>query len=185
MKSEIGSFYKLKSWCDAKDGLGVWRMGRVKKRIKDIVKIDFDGWSDKWKQSYCVHSSLIAPFRMHSKGYTGQSSVALREWDFNEERLKLYEGKIHLLSINEFSGFSPLELTFFIRGDLFVLVDCLLTFTYTNPSSELVRATEFLNQVLDLCIKWMDRAPNCYASANIESPDGYLYDNNTAIYKSV
>ena len=129
------SIYKRKNWCDAKDGLGIWRMGRVKQRIKDFVTVTFDGWSDKWKQVYCLHSELIAPFRMNSKGYTGQLKATLREWDFTEDNLKLHSMKARMLVKSGFNGFSPYDLTYFVRGDLFVLVDSLLTYTYRNPNS--------------------------------------------------
>ena len=124
-------YYKQKTWCDAKDGLGVWRLGRVKKRQKNNVLVHFDGWSDKWKQWHCIHSNMLAPLRMHSQGYTGQTKIALREWDFNEEYLKIVSGKLRILLHNKFEGFSPYDLSVLLRGDLFVLVDCLLTYTYS------------------------------------------------------
>ena len=124
-------YFKQKTWCDAKDSLGVWRLGRIKRRQKQRVLVHFDGWSDRWKQWHCVHSSLLAPLRMYSRGYTGQTNVALREWDFNEEYLKIVSGKVRILLHNKFEGFSPYDLAVLLRGDLFVLVDCLLTYTYS------------------------------------------------------
>ena len=130
MAERTVDYFKQKTWCDAKDGLGVWRLGRVKKKQKHKVLVHFDGWSDKWKQWHCIHSNMIAPLRKFSKGYTGQSKVALREWDFNDEYLKIVEGKIKILLHNKFEGFSPYDLAVLLRGDLFVLVDSLLTYTY-------------------------------------------------------
>lgn len=124
-------FYKQKTWCDAKDGMGVWRLGRIKRKVKTRILVHFDGWSDKWEQWYCLHSELIAPIRMHSRGYTGQTKVALRKMDFSEDSLKTMESKIKLLKHNDLTGLSPYDLTILIRGDLFVLIDYLLTYTYS------------------------------------------------------
>jgi hypothetical protein len=111
--------------------MGVWRLGRIKRKVKTRILVHFDGWSDKWEQWYCLHSELIAPIRMHSRGYTGQTKVALRKMDFSEDSLKTMESKIKLLKHNDLTGLSPYDLTILIRGDLFVLIDYLLTYTYS------------------------------------------------------
>jgi hypothetical protein len=181
---KVQDFYKQKSWCDAKDGLGVWRVARIKKRQKKIITVHFDGWSEKWKQTYCLDSALIAPFRMHSIGYTGQSKKALRDWDFNEDSIKTSEGMISILLHGNFSGLSPYELTLFIRGDLYMQVDCLMSYSYSNPSKEIPRVTEFLSEVLDMIVKWMSIVPTEIKNCDFDSPDRYLYNNSDAFYKS-
>jgi len=164
-------YFKQKTWCDAKDGLGVWRLGRVKKRQKQRVLVHFDGWSDKWKQWHCIHSALLAPLRMYSRGYTGQTTVALREWDFNEEYLKIVNGKVRILLHNKFEGFSPYDLAVLLRGDLFVLVDCILTYTYTvfptqDPLRDYSKVLELFGLVTDLALSWMLRAPEVYTDVS-------------------
>ena len=88
----------MKSWCDAKDTTGVWRIGRIKRKLKNLITVHFDGWSDKYKIVYCLHSNHIAPIRMHSKGYTGQEATALREWEYNEDNLWQHEQTMNELA---------------------------------------------------------------------------------------
>lgn len=177
-------YYKQKSWCDAKDSLGVWRVGRIKRRQKNIITVYFDGWSEKWKQSYCIHSSLIAPFRMHSIGYTGQVMKPLRDWDFNEDSIKTSEGIMTILTHGNFSGLSPYELTLFLRGDLYMQVDCLLNYTYANPAKEISRVIEFFTGILDMVIKWMIVVQNEYKNCDLENPGMYLNSYSDAVYKA-
>ena len=77
------SYYKLKSWCNAKD---IWCVANWSYRAY-LITVHFDGCSDKYKILYCMHSNHIAPIRMHSKGYTGQEATALREWEYKEDNL--------------------------------------------------------------------------------------------------
>ena len=179
-------YYKQKTWCDAKDGLGVWRLARVKKRQKNKVLVNFDGWSDRWKQWHCLHSTMLAPLRMYSKGYTGQSCVALREWDFNDEYLKIVEGKIKILLHNNFEGYSPYDLAVLLRGDLFVLVDSLLTYTYNNPSKDYTRVMDFFALFMELFLRWMQSAPAAYEEQRaVEThADAYLQNNAAAVYRA-
>ncbi|OMJ74131.1 hypothetical protein SteCoe_27019 [Stentor coeruleus] len=182
---KVQDFYKQKSWCDAKDTLGVWRVGRIRKRTKTIVVVHFDGWSDKWKQIYCLHSTLIAPFRMHSKGYTGQLKKPLRDWDYNEDAIKTSEGIMTILVHDNFSGLAPYELTLFLRGDLYIQVDSLMCHTYNNPSKEVSRVVEFFNGIIDMIIKWMSVVPGEIKNCDSESPDKYLYSKSDAICKAI
>lgn len=143
----------------------------MKKRQKQRVLVHFDGWSDKWKQWHCIHSALLAPLRMYSRGYTGQTTVALREWDFNEEYLKIVNGKVRILLHNKFEGFSPYDLAVLLRGDLFVLVDCILTYTYTvfptqDPLRDYSKVLELFGLVTDLALSWMLRAPEVYTDVS-------------------
>lgn len=182
---KVQDFYKQKSWCDAKDTLGVWRVGRIRKRTKTIAIVHFDGWSDKWKQIYCLHSTLIAPFRMHSKGYTGQFKKPLRDWDYNEDTIKTSEGIMTILVHDNFSGLAPYELTLFLRGDLYIQIDSLMCHTYNNPSKEVSRVVEFFNGIIDMIIKWMSVVPGEIKNCDPESPDKYLYSKSDAICKAI
>lgn len=173
------AYYKLKSWCDAKDVKGVWRMGRIKKKTKNVITVHFDGWSDKYKGVYCTHSKCLAPLRMFSRGYTGQERVALREWEYNEDHLTEHEKRMAKLAESDFKSLSPYELTMYLRGDLFVLVDCLFGFTYTNPTKDIKRVEAFLLTVLEFTYKWMDYAKNLPAP---KSHEEYLTDAQSSVF---
>lgn len=178
-------FYKMKSWCDAKDETGVWRVGRIKKRVSTKILVIFDGWSEKYKRTYCTHSGFIAPFRMHTIGYTGQKTVALRDWDYADNLLKFPSGLMLILIHSNFTGVSPYELTNFLRGDLYVLVDCLLCHTYSNPMKDVNDVVEFFKNVISLIIKWMSLVPTEVKNCDFDQPDNYLYNNSDAICKSI
>ena len=59
-----------RAWVDAKDSTGVWRLGISQKTEGHIVVL-FDGWSSKYKESYCLHSEKVTFPRKHTRGYTG------------------------------------------------------------------------------------------------------------------
>lgn len=170
------NYYKLKSWCDAKDQKGDWCLGRIKQKKKNVIVVHFDGWSDRYKVFYCTHSSNLAPLRKHSRGYTGQPSVALREWEFNENALRADEAKMSKLTSAKFQCFNPFDLASFIRGDLFVHIDCLLTYTYSNPATDIKNVESFLMRTLHFCEKWIEITLSCeFPSKN------YLNSINDAI----
>lgn len=170
------NYYKLKSWCDAKDQKGEWRLGRIKQKKKNIITVHFDGWSDRYKLFYCIHSKNLAPARHFSRGYTGQPSIALREWEFNENALRADEAKMSKMTSNKFKGLGPYEITTFIRGDLFIHIDCLLTFTYTNPATDIKNVESFLMRALHFCIQWIDFTLTCTFPAK-----NYLNSTNDAL----
>lgn len=176
------NFYKGKNWCDAKDNTDQWRMARVKRNMRGLVTVHFDGWSDRWNLQYCIHSPMLAPFRMHSSGYTGQRSVTLREWDFSESILKNYDTKVTSLKIKKFRDCSPYELTMFLRGDLFIQLDSLLTYTFTNPINDLELVKDFMVNLLELLIIWLEIAPITYLE-KLEDAD-YWAHLPTAVYRA-
>ena len=180
---EDSKYYKVKSWVDAKDTSGIWRMARIKtKKLvnkKPVFTVHFDGWSGKHNLSYCLHSPSLAPLRKYSKGYTGQVSVSLREWDFNEDILKVHDVQMKKLSSTRFQSLSAYDLSLFMRGDLFVHIDCLLTFTYTNPARDIKIVEGFLLQSIKFCANWMD----CVAVCKFPASD-YMNNVNDSIVMS-
>ena len=178
-------FYKLKNWCDAKDETGVWRVGRIKRRDKTRLHIVFDGWSETYKRIYCIHSDMIAPFRMHTVGYTGQKTKALRDWDFGENTLKFPSGLMSILSHSNFTGLAPYELTTFVRGDLYILIDCLMCHNYGNPNKEVNEVMDFFRNVVSLIMKWISVVPNEMKQCDFDRPDAYIHSNSDAICKGI
>ena len=58
-----------------------------------------------------------------------------------------------ILVHGNFSGINPYELTLFLRGDLFMQVDSLMSYTYSNPAKEVSRVIEFFSGIVDMTIK--------------------------------
>ena len=66
---------------------------------------------------------LIAPARMHSRGYTGQKIIPLRNWEFDLNIMQSVENKINLYPKVVFNEVTGLEMMQLFRCELFVLVD--------------------------------------------------------------
>ena len=118
---------------------------------------------------------------MYSKGYTGQEKLALREWEYNEDYLRTHEEKMAKLGTSKFQDISAYDLTMYLRGDLFVLVDCLFGFTFSNPSKDVKRVEAFLMTVIEFIEKWMNVVITLHPSGKIDS---FLDNRNDAIYQA-
>jgi hypothetical protein len=57
------------------------------------------------------------------------------------------------LGTSKFQDISAYDLTMYLRGDLFVLVDCLFGFTFSNPSKDVKRVEAFLMTVIEFIEK--------------------------------
>jgi len=177
IKSENERFYNPKTWCDALDYTGVWRLGRIKKSEDNYILVLFDGWSEKWKQWYCKHSPTIAPVRTHTYGYTGQVSVTLRDYDFQVSDIMTHERKLkNLLIDDKLSGFDAFRLASFIRGDLFVLIDSILTLNDRIEAQECHQISSFMRYYINMALRWMNMAIKTYQSMRKEvGPDNIYY----------
>jgi hypothetical protein len=81
-----------------------------------------------------IGSSRIAPFRKYTEGYTGQTKTALREFSLNYAYQVTMLNYIQQITESEFKCFtSAFECTQFIRGELFIYFDSLITLV-NNPS---------------------------------------------------
>lgn len=122
---------KVRLWVDAQDSDGTWRLARIKEIFNpDAVLVSFDGRSRRYDKICYLSNSTFTPLRLHTRGYTGQQRITTREYELQPSQVKLMEQKMTLLRRTEFRVFSAYELTLFVRGDLFVLVDDLLTKVY-------------------------------------------------------
>lgn len=90
----------------------------------------------------------IAPLRRYSRGYTGQKGVAFRYIQFDPKEVQdAIEMINQLLEKSNIINLPPFELTQFIRGRLFVLVDFLMT-NYV-PKKDSAKAD--IDLILELC----------------------------------
>jgi len=131
-KSSSFSFVpKVRLWVDAQDSDGNWRLARITEVYNsDTVLVSFDGRSTRYDKICYLSNFTVTPLRLHTQGYTGQQRITTRDYEIQPSQVKLMEQKMTLLRRTEFKAFSAYELTLFIRGDLFVLIDDLLTKVY-------------------------------------------------------
>ena len=173
--------FELGKFIDAKDTVNAWCMAKVIQQDsqKSAIKVRYDGWSEKWDQTFSTRSSQIAPFRRHSELYTGQKKNAIREWAYSEEELDSLEEELNRLS--ELRTGDALETTQLLRGRLFTLVDCLLVNNYKSKR-EAERALRFMMRTIELIVDWMkasrENFPKYYEGK--ENPDLYLTDDKVA-----
>ena len=77
-----------------------------------------------------ITSSRIAAFRKYTVGYTGQTKAALRDHDLNYVYQVTLINKMQKIISSDFKCFeSPLECTQFLRGELFIYFDSLVSLT--------------------------------------------------------
>ena len=154
--------YKQGDYIDAMDTVQKWCLTQIQARDDNHVRCHFDGWSSRWDLQYRWTSYKIAPFRRYSKGYTGQVKTPLRPnltfeaATYQQERARILE-----LVANNFSGLTAFEITQYLRGRLFVLVDFVMSSSgqtgYTEEDCNDIN--QFLYAVLDLTVAWLKRLP--------------------------
>lgn len=142
--------YQVGSFIDSRDTMNTWCTGQVVEinHNHKYLIVHYEGWSEKWDKRFSFSSSLIAPFRKKSVLYTGQKGCALRNFVFSKEVLKEAEEKM-----TELPG-SAYEITQFLRGHLFTLVDCLLVNDYKSPEDYNL-AMKFLMRTIQFIVDWM------------------------------
>jgi hypothetical protein len=53
------------------DTVNQWCLSEIIGVEQRTLNIHYDGWSTKWDCFYKMNSFKVAPFRKHSRGYTG------------------------------------------------------------------------------------------------------------------
>ena len=107
--------------------------------MKGEIKVHFDGWSERYDDVQSKKTTKLAPFRSHSRGYTGQHKVAYRAgWRLNPNHQVILEAKVKDIIATKFKCFgSPHECTQFVRGELFIFIDSILTMSANITSNDL------------------------------------------------
>lgn len=155
-------------YIDAEDTVHNWCVARVEGIDEDNEELNlhFDGWSVKYNEDVGYASTKIDAFRLITQGYTGMTRSAKREtWKYHYEDLETLKRKIEDTLQEEFDNFKTgFEATQFLRGELFVYCDCLMS---NCDSSDLSKddfrdIVEFMHQVFKLIITWMQLFPKKY-----------------------
>ena len=93
---------------DAKDSVNNWCVAQVRKVKHDVksVKLSFEGWSSKYDTEVKRGSMKIAPFRVHTFGYTGQQKAAFREFKIHHPYMVQLEQRLNLIYESNFCCFN-------------------------------------------------------------------------------
>jgi hypothetical protein len=153
----------LDMFIDAKDSVNNWCVAKIidHNLQNGRITIHFDGWSPRYDEEVRITSSRIAAFRKYTIAYTGQTKVALRDHDLNYVYQVTMINQIQKIIQSEFKCFeSANECTQFIRGELFIYFDSLVSLTMSATPADIQKIFEFSTEVFKLCLKWIDIFPN-------------------------
>ena len=121
------------------------------------ILIHFDGWSSRYDETVRTGSSRIAAFRKYTRGYTGQSKVALRDFVLNYSYHVMLLKRIQIVIDSNFQCFKDAnECTQFVRGELYTYFDSLITLVQDPSKSDMEKIFEFATEVFNLGLKWID-----------------------------
>lgn len=168
-------------YVDAKDSINSWCVAQVIEVdvSQSRVKVHYDGWSQKWETWLPIQEDKLAPFRMHSKRYTGQPKQAIRDWTLKLAEIEEVEGLMTRYMQSGFTESAP-EVTHFLRGRLFTLVDNVMTFGYTTKQ-DFVRSTKFLTSVIEFTINWLQLITPLLSKLNSATPTAFMIDSEIAL----
>ena len=131
-----------------------------------------------------IGSSRIAAFRKYTHGYTGQTKIALREFDLNYAYQVTMLNRIQRVIESDFLCFNDAtECTQFIRGEMYVYFDSLISLVQEASQTDVQMIFEFTTEMFRLCLKWIDIFPKYQEIFKMCSlyPGLYLVDLSAAI----
>jgi hypothetical protein len=131
-----------------------------------------------------IGSSRIAAFRKYTQGYTGQSKMALREFDMNYAYQVTMLNRIQRVIESDFLCFNDAtECTQFIRGEVYLHLDSLVTLVREPSQTDMQQIFEFTTEVFRLCLKWIDIFPSYQKVFKmcLYHPNLFLVDLSAAI----
>lgn len=122
------------------------------------VLVHFDGWSSKYDDYITL--GRLAPFRKYTQGYTGQRNVALREFTLNYTYQVTLLNKMEQITSSGFRCFAdPMQCTQFIRGELYLHFDSLITLPTYAKQADIEQIFVFARELFRLCLKWVELFP--------------------------
>mmetsp|Transcript_19956 Transcript_19956/g.36937 ORF Transcript_19956/g.36937 Transcript_19956/m.36937 type:complete len:2099 (-) Transcript_19956:32-6328(-) len=173
--------YAVGNYVDAKDSTNKWMVATVVEEVRESnqVKIHYEGWSQKWDLYIYKNSNKLAPFRKYTRCYTGQEKAAIRTGKLNAGEIKKVIAKLQLYNRGQMG--TPHEVTQFLRGEVFTLVDVLLV-TNTSKKVDLDVFYELFLTVITYIVHWLERAadlfPRYYEARRRDNL--YLQDSDVA-----
>lgn len=170
------SEYKEGCFIDSKDTMNTWCVAKIINidfEHKNL-KVRYEGWSDKWDTTLPFNSSRISQFRLKSELYTGQKGIALRSFYFDNEYLLSVAAAMENLPKSAF------EITQFLRGELFLLIDCLLVYEYKGIN-ELDQSIVFFTKTLDFITNWLKSSEIHFQILNSSKSEGFMTDPQVAL----
>jgi len=174
-------------YVDVLDEYGRWNLGVIEEYQDNgtRVKVHYDGWFDKYDRIFPIGTDLIAPIRLYSRGYTGAKTQNQREsFIYIEDDVKNNIAKLRnfIINLGDFTKFTAFEFTHFVRAELFVLIDSLLTTNFLIKYDQNIPIEDReLRTILELCdaycklyVKWLSILPKIYGSVFFHEAKYYI-----------
>ena len=108
--------------------------------------------------------------RVHTQGYTGAKKADQRDtFSFNSAAVKSAIDRTAALTHEKLRSLPPWDFTQFVRGELFVLLDSLLTTYFARvdnpnvqnwPATELKLIFDLWDAYLQLYCQWLEELPS-------------------------
>ena len=98
---------RVSCFLDAKDEVNNWCVAQIVDHGIDsgLLKLSFEGWSQKYDIKIRKTSAKISPFRSHTFGYTGQPKNAFRDFKQNQAYNSMMEKKVKEVINSRFTNF--------------------------------------------------------------------------------
>eukprot|EP00826_Nyctotherus_ovalis_P005218 TRINITY_DN11170_c0_g2_i13.p1 TRINITY_DN11170_c0_g2~~TRINITY_DN11170_c0_g2_i13.p1 ORF type:complete len:284 (-),score=59.79 TRINITY_DN11170_c0_g2_i13:218-1045(-) len=168
--------YDKKQWC----------MAEILSHTEDTISVRYEGWSRKYDEPFLSKScARLANFRSHTVGYTGPKTVH-RKFEFATNVNGAHMARLLLFVKANFTlQLSPIEVTEYVRGELFLYADTLLTMMHVfKPTlTEIQEILSFTETLLTLIIQWIKCFPQFRKEYELskEYPNLYLTSTRTAV----
>jgi len=161
-----------------------WCVAIILSSTSETVNIRFEAWSSRYdEKGISKHSKRLAPFRLHSIGYTGQKIQAYRKFTYTKQLNT--EKSNTILKLSSFNSMDPYNFTQILRGDIFFYADSLLSLSYNyGPISEdLEDISTFFESYYRLVLCWIKHFPKVRKEYLAAKCNKFLYltDFNTAV----
>lgn len=164
-----------------------WLVAQIIERNPPYITVHYEAWSDRFNERVPLgDSSKLAPFRLHSVGYTGQKNQPFRPLKDRNTLLVMQELEqkqqlVLRLIKAEFNGaalsMTPFDVVQQIRGSLFFYADSLLSLSwyYKLNKENLPQIFDFFSLLYELIAKWLKHFPSIKASYSRSRKDAHLY----------
>ena len=161
-------------------------MAEILSHTEDTISVHYESWNVKYDEPYLSKScARLATFRSRTIGYTGPKTVN-RKFKYSNKVNNTHIAKLkELITFDSAFKFSAVEITEYIRGDLFLYVDSLLAMMHVfKPTlTEMNEILHFFDNFLSFTFKWIKEFPKVrkeYEKSK-EYPNLYLTSARAAV----
>jgi len=149
------------SYVDVKNSDKEWCVGKVVEVKQEVYTIRLDGYLYSHEINVEFDSPRLAPFRQHTRGYTGPSSTLRDDQAYELDKLEEVLALVKAFTQKEYDQFSATSINNNLRGRIFFFIDTFFTKRSVDLSTNrFLKVIEFLVKVLELIVLYLKKFPN-------------------------